>query len=91
MLEKIDQEFQVNDWQVMVRDRYDAGSWTSKTDVYLSISSGHPRVGFWLDLVACSGAVWKILVDTLVVLNSFVVASVIFSTAEALEAYNRYL
>lgn len=47
----------------MVRDRYDAGSWTSKTDVYPSISSGHPRVGFWLDLVASSGAVWTILVD----------------------------
>ena len=25
--------------------------------------------GFWLDLVACLGAVWEILVDTLVVLH----------------------
>ena len=65
----------------MVRDRYDAGSWTSKTDVSPSISSGHPRVGFWLDLVASSGAVWKILVDAKVVLHSGLMASVIFSTA----------
>ena len=39
--------------------------------------------GFWLDLVACSRAVWAILVDTLVVLHSFLVALVTFSTAEA--------
>ena len=66
-----DQKFQVDDWRVIVRDRCDIGSWTSKHMFIFRYLQDTQEFGFWLDLVACSGTVWAILVDTLVVLHSF--------------------